>query len=297
MADASALALATCYAAIAIGVRANLGGGPPSLGYRRSIAAVLGSGGGRTSAATARPTSSAATTRITTPISHSIQGDQGKPAAATANRNAAANQGQQGYPQQTRHVRCLRRLNDPSSFHGDLSELLAPRDAQPEHQLLFVTRHVSRPNVRSATPRRLELGSFQPVSRNSTIKFGAADQAMDASWHLPDRHADGSRTRARMLLFVVRFLSGRSEGKAAGQGHSFYAPMTGKFCVSHLDLRRAAASTEDPLERRAANYLADAHDRGLQAMLDGAMRRSYSASPAEAFFTGGHIFHNFLGVG
>ncbi|HYM04835.1 MAG TPA: transglycosylase domain-containing protein [Stellaceae bacterium] len=64
---------------------------------------------------------------------------------------------------------------------------------------------------------------------------------------------------------------------------------------SAADLRKAASSTEDPIRRWSAEYLASAADRGLQPMLDAAMRRQYSASPFETFFTGGgvQVFHNF----
>jgi membrane peptidoglycan carboxypeptidase len=67
--------------------------------------------------------------------------------------------------------------------------------------------------------------------------------------------------------------------------------------MAPADLRRQAASSEDPLRRWAAEHLASAtaNGRGLQASLDAAMKRSYSGNPDEAFFTGGgvHIFHNF----
>jgi membrane peptidoglycan carboxypeptidase len=60
-------------------------------------------------------------------------------------------------------------------------------------------------------------------------------------------------------------------------------------------LHAAAAATQDPLRRWAAEYLAGAGDRSLQPMLDAAMQRRYSGSPSETFFTGGgaHVFHNF----
>ena len=62
-------------------------------------------------------------------------------------------------------------------------------------------------------------------------------------------------------------------------------------------LRQTAAATADPLRRWAAGYLASKPPAGrsLQLTLDAAMQRRYSASPAEAFFTGGgiHVFHNF----
>jgi membrane peptidoglycan carboxypeptidase len=54
-------------------------------------------------------------------------------------------------------------------------------------------------------------------------------------------------------------------------------------------------SPRDPLATWARNYLLHATDRRLSAMLEAAMERKYSASPAEAFFTGGgvHRFVNF----
>ena len=60
------------------------------------------------------------------------------------------------------------------------------------------------------------------------------------------------------------------------------------------DLARLAASADDELSGWAAAYLARARDRGLQAMLDAAMQRRYSAAPQE-FFTGGgtQSFANF----
>jgi len=58
---------------------------------------------------------------------------------------------------------------------------------------------------------------------------------------------------------------------------------------------RLARSAPDALTRWALTYLAQPSDRTLPAMLEAAMTRRYSASPAEAFFTGGgvHRFVNF----
>ena len=61
------------------------------------------------------------------------------------------------------------------------------------------------------------------------------------------------------------------------------------------ELKVVAADAADPLTVWAAGYLAASADRSLPAMLEAAMRRSYSASPWERFFTGGgqHRFANF----
>jgi membrane peptidoglycan carboxypeptidase len=57
------------------------------------------------------------------------------------------------------------------------------------------------------------------------------------------------------------------------------------------DLRRLAADGPDPLTRWVANRLAADGDQGLPALLDAALERRYSASPAEGFFTGGGLHH------
>jgi membrane peptidoglycan carboxypeptidase len=61
------------------------------------------------------------------------------------------------------------------------------------------------------------------------------------------------------------------------------------------ELKVAAADAADPLTTWAAGHLVASADRSLPAMLEAAMRRSYSANPWERFFTGGgqHQFANF----
>ena len=60
-------------------------------------------------------------------------------------------------------------------------------------------------------------------------------------------------------------------------------------------LLKVKVSDKDLLLRWVVNYLATNQDKALLPMLEAAMSRSYSASPAEAFFTGGgvHRFANF----
>lgn len=67
---------------------------------------------------------------------------------------------------------------------------------------------------------------------------------------------------------------------------------------SGLDPQQLGAlqvSRRDPLGLWARDYLAQAQDKSLVAMLEAAMDRTYSASPSEGFFTGGglHHFDNF----
>lgn len=61
------------------------------------------------------------------------------------------------------------------------------------------------------------------------------------------------------------------------------------------ELAALVLDRRDALGRWARDYLSRAADRGLAAMLEAALERSYSANPAEGFFTGGglHHFENF----
>lgn len=61
------------------------------------------------------------------------------------------------------------------------------------------------------------------------------------------------------------------------------------------ELAAVESDASDPLTLWAVRHLSAAKDRSLAALLDAAMARRYSASPAERFFTGGgvHSFGNF----
>ena len=65
--------------------------------------------------------------------------------------------------------------------------------------------------------------------------------------------------------------------------------------LSQGQLRSIHVSDSDRLSQWAISYLLTASDKSLMTMLEAAMQRRYSASPAEIFFTGGgeHTFVNF----
>ncbi len=74
------------------------------------------------------------------------------------------------------------------------------------------------------------------------------------------------------------------------------AELHGQYRVySARDLDKLQIPEKDALTRWAVDWLRDTPDRSLDAMLQAAMERTYSASPAEAFYTGGglHTFVNF----
>ncbi|MDB5866193.1 MAG: rane carboxypeptidase [Betaproteobacteria bacterium] len=71
--------------------------------------------------------------------------------------------------------------------------------------------------------------------------------------------------------------------------HEQYSEMTAK------QLRAIDVDQRDRLTRWSIDYLLGNSDKSLEAMLDAAMERRYSANPGESFFTGAgaHTFSNF----
>ncbi|MFM0236728.1 transglycosylase domain-containing protein [Paraburkholderia phytofirmans] len=71
--------------------------------------------------------------------------------------------------------------------------------------------------------------------------------------------------------------------------HKRYAPL------STAQLKAVKYDPNDQLTRWSLDYFAHTSDRSLQAMLDAAVERKYSASPGETFYTGGgaQTFNNF----
>ncbi|HYZ25470.1 MAG TPA: transglycosylase domain-containing protein, partial [Geminicoccaceae bacterium] len=90
----------------------------------------------------------------------------------------------------------------------------------------------------------------------------------------------GSTAKLRTLITYLEIIA------------DLHARLTG---TEVAELKVLAAKGPDPLSRWAAGHLASAPDRSLAAILEAAMRRGYSASPWEGFFTGGgvHRFANF----
>lgn len=90
----------------------------------------------------------------------------------------------------------------------------------------------------------------------------------------------GSTAKLRTLVLYLEI---------AARLHERYAGM------SRGELSAVEVDRKDALTAWALEYLASAADRSLPAMLEAAMQRRYSASPAEAFFTGGGVqrFENF----
>jgi len=90
----------------------------------------------------------------------------------------------------------------------------------------------------------------------------------------------GSTAKMRVLTTYLQIIA---------ELHDKYVNMTVP------ELKKVDVPDQDRLSRWAVDYLIQNKDRNLPAMLGAALDRKYSASPGEAFFTGGglHVFHNF----
>ncbi|MEO8279243.1 MAG: transglycosylase domain-containing protein [Ideonella sp.] len=90
----------------------------------------------------------------------------------------------------------------------------------------------------------------------------------------------GSTAKLRTLITYLEIIA-KLHGELAG--------LDNKALDAH------DVAKKDRLTRWAVSYLRDTSDKSLNAMLEAAMDRRYSASPGETFFTGGgaHHFDNF----
>ncbi|WP_454836080.1 transglycosylase domain-containing protein [Pseudomonas lini] len=90
----------------------------------------------------------------------------------------------------------------------------------------------------------------------------------------------GSTAKMRVLTTYLQIIA---------ELHDKYAEMTVP------ELKKVEIPDQDRLSRWAVDYLIQNKDHNLPNMLNAALDRKYSASPGEAFFTGGglHTFNNF----
>ncbi len=153
----------------------------------------------------------------------------------------------------------LRRLTDPAQVakaHLREPRLLAEGD--PRRVIYSFTLYERRPGMNLL---RVQADNYnQPLSINKHTKLQL-----------------GSTAKLRTLINYLQIIE---------ELHAQFAqPSTSQLSVA----------PEDALTRWAVAYLAIAADKSLPAMLAASLDRRYSASPGEAFFTGGglHYFSNF----
>ena len=156
----------------------------------------------------------------------------------------------------------LKRLADPA-FAAQIG-LLGPRLLTPQ----------STPQVRYS----FTLFELTPDGARVRVQTDNTDQPFDINDG--SKLELGSTAKLRVLTTYLQIIT---------ELHDRYGAKT------PAELKRVDVPDQDLLSRWALDYLAQNPDRDLSKMLDAALNRTYSASPGEAFFTGGglHHFHNF----
>ncbi|RJQ52433.1 MAG: glycosyl transferase family 51 [Nitrospiraceae bacterium] len=156
----------------------------------------------------------------------------------------------------------LRQLQDPS--FAEAAGLMGPRlldKGDPSKVVYSFTLYESTPD---ANLLRVQTDNFdQPLNINEGVKLEL-----------------GSSAKLRTLVAYLEII----------------AALHTRYSASSPEQPGAApVAKSDRLSAWAADYLLKAPDKSLKAMLEAAMERHYSASPAERFFTGGgeHTFSNF----
>lgn len=156
----------------------------------------------------------------------------------------------------------LKRLADPT-FAAQMG-LLGPRLLTPQ----------STPQVRYS----FTLFELTPDGARVRVQTDNTDQPFDINDG--SKLELGSTAKLRVLTTYLQIIT---------ELHDRYGAKT------PAELKKVDVPDQDLLSRWALDYLAQNPDRDLSKMLDAALNRTYSASPGEAFFTGGglHRFHNF----
>ena len=164
---------------------------------------------------------------------------------------------------QQRVTELLQRVNDPEAAAemGLYGHRLLDAGASGEPIVYSITLYERGPGVNYLRVQTDNLA--QPFDFNAGAKLDL-----------------GSTAKLRTLITYLEIVA------------ELHARLTG---AEPVELKALAAKEADPLTRWALDHLASTPDRSLSAMLQAAMRRSYSASPWETFFTGGgaHRFANF----
>jgi membrane peptidoglycan carboxypeptidase len=167
------------------------------------------------------------------------------------------------YPVQRAVAARLLELKDPAQVKE--AKLLGQRLLEPRNDLGQVIYSFSLYEVtKSANVLRVQADNFpEPFDINEGVRLDL-----------------GSTAKLRTLVHYLEIMTSL---------YNEYAPL------STEDLRAVKPSPEDKLRLWMLDYLGREKTRDLRAMLEAAMNRKYSASPAETFITGGgaHHFVNF----
>ncbi|KPZ13639.1 transglycosylase domain-containing protein [Pseudomonas syringae group genomosp. 3] len=174
-------------------------------------------------------------------------------------------------------------LSATSTLHGDLQRSVSQylRDlADPEFAAKAGLLGERLLTPASTTQVRYSFTLFERGADGSRVRVqtDSTDQPFDINEG--SKLELGSTAKMRVLTTYLEIVA-ELHGRYAGMGTA--------------ELRKVTVEEPDRLTRWALDYLLLNKDRDLAKMLSAALDRTYSASPAEAFFTGGglHRFNNF----
>lgn len=145
-------------------------------------------------------------------------------------------------------------------------------------QIGLMGEHLLTPTSTTQVRYSFTLFELTPDGSRVRVQTDSTDQPFDINEG--SKLELGSTAKMRVLTTYLQIIS---------ELHDKYAGMTVP------ELKKVNVPDQDHISRWVVDYLIQNKDRNLPAMLSAALDRKYSASPGEAFFTGGglHVFHNF----
>lgn len=174
-------------------------------------------------------------------------------------------------------------LSATSTLQGDLQAqtteyLKHLSDPAFAAQIGLIGERLLTPTSTTQVRYSFTLFELTPDGSRVRIQTDSTDQPFDINEG--SKLELGSTAKMRVLTTYLQIIA---------ELHDKYADM------SIADLKKVDVPDQDRLSRWAVDYLIQNKDRNLPAMLGAALDRKYSASPGEAFFTGGglHVFNNF----
>ncbi|MGF6204321.1 transglycosylase domain-containing protein [Pseudomonas frederiksbergensis] len=145
-------------------------------------------------------------------------------------------------------------------------------------QIGLIGERLLTPTSTTAVRYSFTLFELTPDGSRVRVQTDSTDQPFDINEG--SKLELGSTAKMRVLTTYLQIIS---------ELHDKYGDKT------VAELKKTDVPDQDRLSRWVVDYLIQNTDRSLPKMLGAALDRKYSASPGEAFFTGGglHVFHNF----
>lgn len=174
-------------------------------------------------------------------------------------------------------------LSATSTLQGDLqtqATAYLKRLADPAYatEIGLMGERLLTPTSTAQVRYSFTLFELTPDGSRVRVQTDSTDQPFDINEG--SKLELGSTAKMRVLTTYLQIIA---------EIHDKYAAMTVP------ELKKVEVPEQDRLSRWVVDYLIQNKDRSLPPLLSAALDRKYSASPGEAFFTGGglHTFNNF----